>query len=165
MKQIFLFCIVCFLCSCSDGDIQIETLDFDSVTAQTCDAITTDTQLFFKINDDEAIILTLQSGVLKNEVTTENIISTVPSQSKIIYRIFTDKVSKGYFCDEIRPISPDVLQEIEAESGEVIISTVAGDNGSFVHTISLQNISLVAANGNRITDQTINEFGTVTTTP
>jgi len=46
----------------------------------------------------------------------------------------------------------------------VIINTVMNaDSTLFTHTIQLSGISLVSSIGERITDQTINEFGEVTT--
>ncbi|MEE9364732.1 MAG: hypothetical protein V3U92_19195 [Cellulophaga sp.] len=165
MKQIFLFCSLVFLSSCSDGDIAIETIDFDSATIAYCDnPSTTSTRIFFKINqNNEALILDLQSGLLKNEVSTEPIKSSVPSQSKITYRIFSDKVAKEYFCDAIPHTEPTVTEEIIAEGGEVIISTTKNAEGDFEHTISLSGISLVTESGTRITDLRITNYGTVIT--
>jgi hypothetical protein len=155
---------VLILLSCSDGDLQIETIDFDSVTVQTCMTVTTDTEVFFKINSEEALILTLQSGLLNNEASTETITSAVPSRSSIVYRIFNETVTSSYFCSDIPPTSPTVVEEIVAEGGEVLITTIAVDDTTFEHTIQLQGISLVNDQGERITDLTINDFGTVTTT-
>lgn len=155
------------LSSCGDGDLQIETIDFDSVSPQSCDDLqAASTNILFKINDDEALILDLQSSVFNNGVIGETITteSTVPSQSSITYRIFSDDVSSNYFCDEIPPVSPTVIEEVEAEGGMVIIETTAdADNTNFVHTISLSGISFVTTSGERITNLTINEFGEVTT--
>ena len=165
----FFFLISCMglLCSCSDGDLQIETIDFDSVSVQFCTTPQTTTKnILFKINEDEALIMELQSGVLNKGVVGETVVteSAVPSQTQITYRIFSDNVSKGYFCDDIPPVTPTVVEEIEAEDGTVIIETVANaENTDFVHTISLSGISFVNDIGQRITNLTINEFGEVTT--
>lgn len=150
--------------ACDDGDLQIEVLDFDESSIQYCETISLDTRIFFKINDDEALILNLQSGLLKNEVSDGTITSTVPSQSKVTYRIFTDKVSKDYFCNEIPLTEPAVADEIEAQGGVVLITTILGeDEESYIHNIQLSEISLVTEDGSRITDLRINEFGTITT--
>lgn len=165
----FFFLISCLgiLFSCSDGDLQIENIDFDSVSVQFCTAPqTTTANILFKINDDEALIMELQSGVLNHGVVGETVVteSAVPSQTKITYRIFSDKVSTAYFCDDIPPVTPTVVDEIEAEDGTVIIETTAdADNTNFVHTISLSGITFVTSKGERITNLTINEFGEVTT--
>lgn len=167
MRILFAFAILVLINSCSDGDIQIETIDFDSASLEFCDTeITTSSTVFFKLNTSEALILELQSGVLKNEASDGTISSTVPGQSQITYRTFSDNISKAYFCDEIPPTTPTVIEEILAEGGEVFITTLqnATDTTKYDHTIEFSGISLVRDNGERITDLTINNFGTITTT-
>lgn len=164
MKKILALCLIFSMTACDDGDLQIEVLDFDESAIQFCETISLDTRIFFKIDDDEALILNLQSGLLKNEVSDGTITSTVPGQSKITYRIFNDNVSKDYFCNEIPLAEPAVIDEIEAEGGEVLITTILAEDGeSYEHTFELSGISLVTKNGSRITDLRINDFGTVTT--
>ncbi|WP_318311372.1 hypothetical protein [Flagellimonas crocea] len=157
------------LFSCSDGDLEIETIDFDSVSVQFCTSPAPNAKnILFKINDGEALILELQSGVLNKGVVGETIIteSTVPNQSQVTYRIFSDDVTKSYFCDDIPVVTPTVVQEVEAEDGTVIIETMVDpdDETLFLHTISLSGISFVTGSGERITNLAINEFGEVTTT-
>ncbi|MCL5245943.1 hypothetical protein M4I21_09015 [Cellulophaga sp. 20_2_10] len=166
MKKFFLFSALFTLLSCSDGDLQIETLDFSTVTAQNCGTLTVDTELFFKINDNEALILNLQDGILKNEVSTEEITSAISdSGSKLTYRTFSGTVTSSYFCDSPPPATPTVLEEIEAAEGIVTISTVAGETeGTFVHTIKLSNITLLNNDDTRITDLNIEDFAVITTT-
>nr|WP_299384254.1 hypothetical protein [Allomuricauda sp.] len=168
MRNFFLpFLLVLALVSCSDGDLQIETIDFNDVLPQFCDAPQASNQnILFKINDTEALILTLQSGVLNNGVVGETITteSTIPGQSQLVYRNFSSTVSSTYFCSDIPPASPTVSQEIDAQDGTVSIVTVANDDSTeFDHTISLSGISFVAENGERITNLTIDEFGEVST--
>ncbi len=171
MRQFLFFCLICLFVSCDDGDLQIETLDFDNSSIDVCATVAVNTEnILFKINDDEALILTLPANILKNEITPEDtpITSNVTESgpSKITYRIFSDKVSKNYFCDDIPPISPTVIDEIPAKNGSVIITTVlAEDEVSFEHTIQLDNITLETSSGSRITDLSINDFGVVTTKP
>ncbi|SFW30449.1 hypothetical protein [Cellulophaga fucicola] len=165
MKKFFLFSSLFTLLSCSDGDLQIETLDFSAVTAQNCGTLTVDTELFFKINDNETLILNLQDGVLKNEVSTEEITSAIPESSQLTYRTFSGTVTSSYFCDSPPPATPSVLEEIEAAEGIVTISTVAGETeGTFVHTIKLSNVTLLNNDDTRITDLNIEDFAVITTT-
>lgn len=165
MKRVFLFIFLICLVSCNDGDLEIETVDFDSIdTIQSCDDVSVSTSnVLFKINGDEALIVELPSGLLLNEVTTTDLESAVPGATTITYRIFSDDVTSDYFCSSIPEITPTVLEEIEAEAGTVFITTVAGEDDTFEHTIELSGISFVTENGNRITDLQISEFGTVTT--
>ncbi|WP_185782925.1 hypothetical protein [Croceivirga lutea] len=164
MKKVFFFILLAITCGCNDGDLQIETLDFDSVSMETCTTATTSTTIFFKINDDEALILDLESGLFKNEVSDGSISSSIPSESNLLYRIFSDSVDDDYFCDAIPTTEPRVTDEIEALSGDVLITTTQLDSITYQHTIQLSEISLMNSNGERITDLTINEFGTFTTT-
>lgn len=154
--------------SCDDGDIQIETINFDDSDIQFCgSAATTETTLFFKTIDREALILTLKSGTLKNEASEGEILYPISGDTKISYRIFSDKVGKNYFCDVVPPVTPTVIEEIEAQSGSVRITTIAKVNGeitTYEHTIRLSEISLVnKTNDQRITDLRINNFGIIIT--
>lgn len=163
-KYLIIGCSILFF-GCNDGDLQIETVDFDSIdTIESCNDISPTTEnVLFKINDDEALILNLPSELLKNEVSTTEIESLVPGSSQITYRIFSETVSSSYFCDSPPPLTPTVLEEIEAEGGSIIVTTVEVDSVTFSHTIQLSGITFLNENGSRITDLQISEFGTVTT--
>ena len=166
MKNLFVLCVMTVLVSCNDGDLQIETIDFDSVGISTCEStVTTSSTIFFKISNKEALILEIQSGVFKNEVSDGVITSVVPSQSKLTYRVFSDNVSSNYFCDAIPTTTPSVLEEIEAEDGEVLITTTLaeGTTDTFEHTLRLSGITFITSTDQRITDLQINDFGVVTT--
>ncbi|MBT8299894.1 MAG: hypothetical protein KJO63_01060 [Maribacter sp.] len=166
MKNLFILCVITLLVSCDDGDLQIETIDFNSVGISNCEAtVTTSSTVFFKINNTEALILELQSDLLKNEVSPEVIISSVPSQSKLTYRVFTENVASDYFCDAIPTTTPTVLEDIIAENGEVQITTTLaeGTTDTFEHKIELNEITFITSLNKRITDLRINEFGTITT--
>ncbi len=168
MRKFFTpFLLVFAVLSCSDGDLQVETIDFNEVTLQFCsDPVTDSNNILFKINTTESLILNLQSGALNNGVVGETITteSTIPGQSTLTYRNFSENVTSSYFCDDVPPATPTVAQEIEAQDGVVTIVTVADSDGTnFVHTIVLSGVSFVAENGERITNLTIDEFGDVTT--
>lgn len=163
-KYLIIGCSLLFF-GCNDGDLQIETVDFDSITdIKNCGTLsTTTTNVVFKINGDESLIITLASGLLKNEVTTADRESAVPGNSQISYRIFSDNVTSAYFCDAPPPLTPTVSEEIEAEGGTIFITTTTTDDVTYTHTINLSGITFLNENGSRITDLQINEFGTVTT--
>jgi len=171
MRHFLFFCFICLVVACDDGDLQIETLDFDSESIDMCTSVAINTEnILFKINDKEALILTLPANILKNEVTAENdsIVSDISENgpSKINYRIFSGTVSKNYFCDDIPLITPTVVEEVPAKNGIVYVKTVLAEDGTtFEHTIKLDNITLETSSGSRITDLSINDFGIVTTKP
>lgn len=153
--------------SCGDNDLEIETINFNDVALQFCTAPRTNAKnVLFKINDTESLILELQSGVLGQGVIGDTIVieSTVPAQSQLTYRIFSAKGTKDYFCNDIPPMEPKVLEEVQAEGGMVIIETAMGaDSSHFAHTIRLSGISFVTGKGERITNMDIDDFGEVTT--
>ena len=165
MKKYLLFALVLALFSCDDGDLQIETVDFDSIeTVQSCETVVVNAvNVLFKINGDEALILELPSNLLKNEITTTDIVSKVPSEAKLTYRIFSDNVSDDYFCNAVPVLTPTVIEDIPAQNGQVFITTTSGEENTFIHSIRLGTTSFVLENGSRITNLEINEFGTVTT--
>ena len=166
MQKGFLLLFFCLLLSCDDGDLQIEIIDFDDSTIDFCESETDiNSTFFFKLNSTEALILDLQNGILQNEASEGTIVSNVPGQSQLTYRTFSGNINKNYFCDQLPPSDPVVLEEILAEGGEVFITTVQSVNDTtvFEHTIELNGISLVNSNGERITNLNIDDFGTITT--
>ncbi|MDC6389888.1 hypothetical protein PP182_14410 [Maribacter sp. PR1] len=165
MKKYIASAICVLFLSCDDGDLEIETLDFDSITSvQSCGEVSsTASNVLFKINGDEALILELPNGAIANEVTLEDIAVNVNESGSVIYRIFSGDVSNSYFCDDVPPVEPIVAEEISAEDGIIYITTTATDSVTFEHTIRLSGISLITGNDSRITDLRINEFGTITT--
>ncbi|SHJ86669.1 hypothetical protein SAMN04487911_14715 [Arenibacter nanhaiticus] len=168
MKKILILFISAMLYSCDDGDLQIETINFDDSNIQFCGSqATTSTSLLFKINGEEALLLTLKEGMLKNEASQGEIAYPISGDTKVTYRIFSDKLTKNYFCDAIPPIAPTVVEEIVAQKGTVYITTTQkteGETTSYEHLIRLGDITLLNnSNDQRITDLRINNFGTVST--
>lgn len=168
MKHILFLSLFFLLLACDDGDLQIETIDFDSVTIQNCDPVSAETaNVLFKLNTSEALILELPNGAIKNEVSSETITYEVTTSgpAKATYRTFSDNVSTDYFCSDIPLTVPTVVEEIIAQGGEVLLTTTLNADGiTFEHEIQLNTISFVTSNDSRITNLAIDNFGTVTTT-
>ena len=165
MKKAILFLFAALALSCSDGDLEIEPIDFSDVALQVCGTPDTSTRLLFKRNGVEALILNLQAGLLRNEVSTDTLESTLPGQSQLIYRIFSEEVTDSYFCDAVPPVTPTVREEITAASGTVLIFTTrnASDTTLFEHQIRLDGVTFVNEAGERFTDLTVTNFGTLQT--
>ncbi len=167
MKKFLFYGLLILMSACDDGDLQIETIDFDSASIQHCATVDAATaNVLFKLNTNEALIVELPNGTLKNEVATEGNTYNVSASGpiKITYRTFSDDVSTDYFCSEIPVSTPTVTEEIVAESGTVLITTVLNADGvTYEHEIKLNTISFVTAKDTRITNLSITNFGTVTT--
>ena len=168
MKNFLTFLLCLALYSCDDGDLQIETINFDDSSIAYCGStVTTSSTLFFKTVGSEALILRVPSGTLKNEASDGEVEYPISNSTTLTYRIFSDDVTNAYFCEEVPVTEPTVIEEIEAEGGSVLITTTAivdGENTSYEHSIRLSGISLInSSNNQRITDLRINDFGTITT--
>jgi len=165
MKKIVFLSLLCLFFACDDGDLQIETLDFDSVDPQSCETtMAGEATVLFKINGDEALILELAASVLKNEVANDvetNV--TADGNTKVTYRIFDGSLNNAYFCSAVPLTSPILTEEIQAQAGKVIVTTTTEDNTTFTHNIRLSDITLLTDADTRITDLTINDFGVITT--
>jgi len=165
VKNLLFFLVFISALACSDGELQIEAIDFDDQALDFCGTANTQTTLFFKLKDSETLILDLQSGLLQNEVSGDTLESPIPGQSQLIYRILSENVSDAYFCDPIPPVVPSVVEEIPAETGTVYIFTSqnANDTTLFEHRIWFKDVSFVNEAGERLTNLTVDEFGTLQT--
>lgn len=165
MKKIRTFLILIGLLSaCSDGDLQVETIDFTAISIQSCSE---DNQLFFKISGDEAIILEASENLIVNEVTDpgDPRTSAIPGSSQFSYRFFSANVNNAYFCSNLPPTTPIVNDELEATAGTVSVITeeiTENEVTRYQHTISIQGLVLLNSNGERIIDTDF-EFGTIST--
>lgn len=169
MKHTFYFLTgLLFLSACSDGDLQIEALDFDEGNIQFCNEgqDATETTLFFKINGDEVLILDLQSGLLDNEPSTDAITSNIGSNSELTYRLFSGTVAQDYFCSTIPPAEPMVIEEIIATDGIVQIvttlDTVNRQTKTYNHAITIPELTMVNSAGESLIDQTGVDYGDYT---
>src|SRR5690606_17382220 len=142
------------------------TIDFNDIAITFCTAPRTNAKnVLFKINETESLILELQSGVLGrggvgDTVATE---SALPGQSQLTSRILSANVTKNYFWDAVPTVDPQVIDQVGAAGGTVIVETMARDTVNFVHRIRLSGVSFVTGEGERITNMNIDEFGEVTT--
>ncbi|MGV7106780.1 hypothetical protein [Flavobacterium sp. U410] len=134
-----------FLHSCDDGDMTLQSFNFDSQSVLKC----SDTNLLYKINDSEALLLSLPEGTLPTEETPDDepLELSVNSSHKIIYRKYSDNVTSSSFCGEIPPATPVVTNEWNANGGFIIIITdylydSSNEIIGLTHNITFQNVSL-----------------------
>lgn len=130
-KCIVLFFFTCLLTSCDDGDLIVTTFDFDSETQlQLCGKNTT--KVVYAFNDDPIESISLN---FKSEDFDGTFFDTIPNpparfvelnqENTLIYRMYDGEVSNGnYFCSEVPPSSPRVLEQYKSTSGgSVILNT------------------------------------------
>jgi hypothetical protein len=119
MKKIFgLLVCVLLLSSCDDGDLVVETFNFDDASIQKC----TDSAPLFKINAEELLLLDIPASFFPNEVTPDGQprIATISSENRVIYRKYDGEVSNSVICSVVPPASPLVQQEWNAAAGGTI---------------------------------------------
>jgi hypothetical protein len=122
MKKIIGLCALLLLFnSCDDGDLTIKKFNFDtSAKVETCSG----KGLFFKIKNNEALILSIPVTSFPNVVTPENQPTTIiiSATNKVTYRLFDSNVTTSYFCEILPPATPTVLEEWYANNGVTAVS-------------------------------------------
>lgn len=132
MRNILFLVLTLLIFSCDDGDFIIEEFSFDSTEIDNaCGQLT-----LYKISETgtEALILELNGNDgsflsnIENQVDTTRF--TINNTSvKVLYRIFDDKVSSDYFCQNIPPTTPQVTEEWYARSGTIqVVTTLIEDD-------------------------------------
>lgn len=130
--------------SCSDGDFDVPEFDFDE-TVYSCD----DYVLYVTSSSaTETMVMTLVEDELGTEVGTFSY--PITSTRKVVYRLFSDAVGSNYFCQLIPPTSPTVIEELDAESGEInIVTTEIIEEGvltGYSYEISISDLLFIDGN-------------------
>ncbi len=166
------FVVIIGLFSCDDGDLQIEEVDFDASNIESCPGLAdpTQTTFFFKIDEDEALLLNLAGGLIKNTTSEPGTLtSTIPEPSNLIYRFFSGNVTSAYFCDAIPPLEPSVIKENLATAGSIMVDTevdtLTAETKDYRHTISITDLSLTNDQGEQLTDLSTLVYGDFITKP
>ena len=160
---------------CDDGDLTVETFDFDSVAIANCPESET-TELLYKLKGQESLLLQIPKDKLKNEITgtDQPLELNIDNISiKLAYRAYDGTVTSANICDAIRPVSPNITNEWYATGGKLIIITkpaynpaIPPENGSritgYSHNIRLSNVTYSKPTGTQISDPMFT-FGDFTT--
>jgi hypothetical protein len=136
-----LFLLIFLFASCNDGDIIITTFDFDEENFSGICHNERQKVLYHINNDNVHETLTIQ--IRDNTLSRENrLISGLPElrlplesnevapiritlggENEVIYRTYDGPIPNDYFCRDVPPSSPRVLQEYRSVGGEIIISS------------------------------------------
>lgn len=89
MKKLLVLAASVFLLqACDDGDITLESFNFDTVNVQECST----NDLVFKINGEELLLLNIPASSFANVETPDGSprIVNVSASNQIIYRIYSE---------------------------------------------------------------------------
>ena len=137
MKQFFIFLLFFSTLSCSDGNQAEPEFNFSNVAINDCGEL-----VLFKINENETLIIELSGLNVNNTFLTqvhenENFSLSENGSNKITYRVFDDKPTATYFCQNIPPTTPLVLNEWLG-SGNLVVNTIMteDDNDTVIEDVN-----------------------------
>ncbi|MET3027851.1 hypothetical protein ABXT06_14325 [Flavobacterium sp. UW10123] len=154
-KYAALLLFALLLNGCDDGDLTVDKIDFDDIAeSQSCDP-TTNT-LLYKLKPQEAILLQLPEGAIKND--PGDYTYTIDAKTyNVVYRAYDGTVAKENICGLIPPSTPKVTEEWLATNGVIEISTSQNeepnktDDGTritgYTHSIIFKNITFDKPSG------------------
>lgn len=161
MKRLLGIFILSFcINSCDDGEFEIQSFDFSSIPANSCNGANASFFIYYT-NDREALFLEIPASNFPPLVTATNNprIVAISSTNKVTYRVYNGAVTSASICSTIPPASPVPVEEWIATSGviEIITSVNRQTNETtgqsfitgYTHTIKLVNALFVKGDGNQ----------------
>lgn len=95
--------------ACNDGDFDIPEFSFSDADIETCGDL-----VLYKVNGQEVLVLELSENgeeFLKTVRENETISLSESGGNRITYRTLSDVPDNDYFCSNIPPTSPSVVNE------------------------------------------------------
>ncbi|MFN3754913.1 hypothetical protein [Flavobacterium sp.] len=124
MKRILgLLAIVLFMNACDDGELTVDTINFDDVQVQKC----SQKEILYKISDSKMLILAIPFDNFENDETPENNPTEVniTGNIQVIYRQYSAAPTSANICDLVTAATPNVIEEWNATSGTIQITSTA----------------------------------------
>lgn len=159
MKRVLsLLVFVMALNGCDDGDLVLETIDFDKVATQSCSS----NDILYKLKEKEALLLEIPKSSYVNEPTAVGVPTeiAISSSNRVVYRFYNGAVATNNICETIPPATPTVSDQWTASSGTIQIittpvkSTDATTNRTTItgynHNIVFKNITFLKSNGTQV---------------
>jgi hypothetical protein len=153
-----LICVIAFS-GCDDGDLIVDTINFDDVNTSTC----ADNNLLFKLKESESLILNIPEDTFEDTFIEDNtavgdtIKLDVNNINQVIYNFYDGKVTTAKICDLIPPGFPNTKTQWNATSGVIQVTTKTTKetnetNNStkitgYNNTIIFKNITFTKADG------------------
>jgi len=143
-RSISMFILALSLTACDDGDITLQSFDFEAQAIQKC----TTNELLFKIKSAELLVVTLPNSATANVVTPDGQprIIQVNTTNRVLYRKYSGNLSAASICSTIPPSNPSVVKEWVATGGTIEVITTERRNANdeligYTHNIRFVNIN------------------------
>ena len=161
MKRVFsLLIFVLLLNGCDDGNLTLETIDFEDAPTKSCGD---NNDIIYKLKENEALLLEIPKTEFVNEPTdpaSPKVIDIDNSTYRVVYRFYDGAVADDNICNTIPPAKPYAVDQWTATSGKIeiatstntIAGTVAGSTviTGYNHRITFRNITFAKTNGTQV---------------
>ncbi len=153
-----LLVLVLLLNGCDDGNLVLETINFEEATTQSCST----NNILYKLKEKEALLLEIPTNSFTNEPSEIGIPTeiNISGSNRVVYRFYNGTVAANNICETIPPATPSVTDQWTATGGTIqIITTVlkttnTTDNSTKItgynHNIVFKNITFAKANGTQV---------------
>jgi hypothetical protein len=124
MKRILgLLAIILLISACDDGELTVDTIDFEDVPVQKCPQ----KEILYKISDSKMLILAIPLDNFENDETPENNPTEVniSGDIQVIYRQYSAAPTSANICDLVTAATPNLTEEWIATSGTIQITSTA----------------------------------------
>ncbi len=159
MKRIVgLLVLLLLLNGCDDGNLVLETINFEDAITQSCST----NNILYKLKEKEALLLEIPTSSFTNEPTEIGTPTeiTIGGSNRLVYRFYNGTVAANNICETIPPATPSVTNQWTAAGGTIQIITTAikttntTDNSTRIsgynHNIVFKNITFTKANGTQV---------------
>ena len=143
---------------CDDGNLTLETINFEDVATQSCST----NSIIYKLKEREALLLEIPKTTFVNEPTVVGIptVVEIDKTNRVVYRFYNGTVAVDNICNTIPPALPNVTDQWTATSGKIQIITttitapgaIAGSTKitGYNHNIAFSNITFEKTNGTQV---------------
>lgn len=159
MKRIVgLLVLVLLLKGCDDGNLFLETINFEDAITQSCST----NNILYKLKEREALLLEIPTNSFTNEPTVIGTPTeiTIGGSNRVVYRFYNGTVATNNICETIPPATPSVTDQWTATGGtiQIITTTIKTTNttdnstriSGYNHNIVFKNITFTKANGTQV---------------
>lgn len=156
--------------ACDDGDMTVETIDFETVAAVKC----TSKDVIYKVKDSEILFLEIPATDFVNDETLLDtpVVIPISDTKRVVYRLYDGQASADNVCPSVPNASPNVLEEWITTSGTIQITTTAIKTTndvtgatkitSYKHYIVLKDVTFQKPSGEQVYSSFV--FGNYNTT-